>query len=977
MSMINPLEAFVHDLRNRISGDVEIDDTHLALYSADASFYRHVPLAIVLPRDAADVMATVETCRHYDLPILPRGAGTSTAGQGCNEAVVLDTTRYFNHILAIDPAARTARVEPGIVLDALRSAALKHGLTFGPDPSTHNRCTVGGMIGNNACGTHSVAWGTTADNVTALDVLLYDGTLLGVRAPAPLGSQSTPAPAHAPRSGTARELVDKLMRLRDSHLSDLRTGFPDLPRRISGFNLDALLPEHHFDLARALVGTEGTCATTLEATVRLVPDPPARCLVVLSYADMPTAAEHVPTILAHGPIALEGLGGSLIDMLPRRRTTGLDELLPPGNAWMIAEFAGTSPAHAAAVAARVARTLAPDMLHGAVRVVDNAEAARRIWGIREDGAGLASRTADGREAWPGWEDAAVPPARLGAYLREFEELLMAHRLSGVPYGHFGDGCIHVRIDFDLLSTAGLARYRAFVEEAAEIVVRHGGSLSGEHGDGHMRAELLEKMYPAPVIRAFEEFKTAFDPNNRMNPGRVVRARRLDENVRFLPLPRMRVGKQYFSYPEDGGQLTAAARRCIGVGACRRAEGGVMCPSYMVTKDEKHSTRGRARLLFEMLRGDLIPDGWRSREVLDALDLCLSCKGCRSDCPVGVDMATYKAEFLAHHYARRIRPRSHYTMGWLPLWLRLASLSPNLANRLAGSRLQDVAKQLAGVDRRRSLPTIARRTLRQELTRQGVNQGLATNTSPRGVILWPDTFTNFLRPEVGVAAHQVLRSAGIDLTIPRSSVCCGLPWISTGQLTIARRVIEASARRMAKTAPAGVPVLVLEPSCAAALRSDAPELSGDPHVHELTRSIRTLAEVLDEQAPEWHPNPISAGVLIQRHCHAHAILGFEAEDRLLDKATDHYEIIDGGCCGLAGNFGFEKGHYDVSLACAERAMLPAIRSAAPGTHIVADGFSCQTQVEQALGTRPVHLAELLATAGRVAGRVPGTPDHPTS
>ena len=977
MSTTDPLRAFARDLRPRIGGDVENDGTSLALYSADASFYRHVPLAVVLPRDAADVMATVEVCRRYDLPILPRGAGTSTAGQGCNEAVVLDTTRYFNHILAIDPDAGTARVEPGIVLDALRRATLKHGLTFGPDPSTHSRCTLGGMIGNNACGTHSVAWGTTADNVTALDVLLYDGTRLGTRAPVPPASPGAPAPVGTHDFAVVRELVEKLTRLRDSHLSDLRTGFPDLPRRNSGFNLDALLPERHFDLTRALVGTEGTCATTLEATVRLVPDPAARCLVVLSYPDMATAADHVPTVLAHGPIALEGLGGSLIDTLPARRTTGLDELLPPGDAWMIAEFAGTSPAHAAAVATQAASALESDVLHGAVRVVDNPSAARRIWRIREDGAGLASRTVDGKEAWPGWEDAAVPPARLGAYLREFEELLLAHRLSGVPYGHFGDGCIHVRIDFDLLSAPGITQYRHFVEEAAEIVVRHGGSLSGEHGDGQMRAELLQKMYPAPVIRAFEEFKTAFDPTNRMNPGRVVRARRLDEDIRFLPLPKLRVGKQHFRYPEDGGQLTAAARRCIGVGACRRSEGGVMCPSYMVTKDEKHSTRGRARLLFEMLRGDLIPDGWRSREVLDALDLCLSCKGCRSDCPVGVDMATYKAEFLAHYYAMRIRPRSHYAMGWLPVWLRLASLSPYLANRLASSKLQGVVKQLAGVDRRRSLPTIARRTLRQELARQAVDHGVGAGTSSSDVILWPDTFTNYLRPEVGLAALRVLRAAGIGLTLPTSSVCCGLPWVSTGQLTTARRVIEASARRIASNPASGASVLVLEPSCAAALRSDGPELSQDPRVQALAKSVRTLAEILDEQAPQWRPNPTAASVLIQRHCHAHAILGFEAEDRLLAKATDGYQIIDGGCCGLAGNFGFEQGHYDVSLACAERVMLPAIRSAAPGTHIVADGFSCQTQVEQALGRRPLHLAELLAGVERTAGQVPGKAGHTTS
>lgn len=962
MSLSDTLNAFANDLASQIDGDIRTNTADLALYSTDASFYRHVPIAVVLPHTAEDVIATVDACRRYALPILPRGAGTSTAGQGCNEAVVIDTSRYFNRVLAIDPETRTAQVEPGVILDDLRRVTAPYGLTFGPDPSTHSRCTLGGMIGNNACGTHSVAWGTTADNVSSLDVLLYDGTRLLLQSPSGVSNseeRSTVSRSSSPNN--ARRLLDTIRHLRDVHLLELRSGFPELPRRISGYNLDALLPEHQFDLVRALVGTEGTCATTIGATVRLVPIPAARCLLALSYADMPSAADHVPSVLGCGPVALEGMGTSLLSVLPTPRTVGLKELLPSGSAWMIAEFAGSSQAEATAAAIRAANVLSSDDLVKGVRVIDDPKAAKHLWGIREDGAGLASRTIDGKEAWPGWEDAAVPPSRLGAYLRDFDDLLAEYNFSGIPYGHFGDGCIHVRIDFNLLSTDGVKRYKNFVEEAAGIVVRHGGSLSGEHGDGQMRAQLLTKMYPPMLIQAFEEFKAAFDPSNRMNPGRIVHPRLLDQDIRFLPPPKLQVGKHQFRFESDGGQLASAARRCIGVGACRRSEGGLMCPSYMVTKEEEHSTRGRSRLLFEMLKGELISDGWRSREVLEALDLCLSCKGCRVECPVGVDMATYKAEFLSHHYAWRIRPRSHYAMGWLPVWLRFASLSPALANHASESFLQAGMKRLSGVDSRRSFPVIPRHTLRHELAHRGVRK-VKGNESRNDVILWADTFTNYLRPEVGIAANTVLRSSGLGLTLAPSHLCCGLPWISTGQLATARHVIEASARRLDKYLLSGAPVLVLEPSCAATLRSDAPELSSMASVRSLSESVRTLAELLSERIHNWHPRTIDDAVLIQRHCHAQAILGTDAEDQLLTLVTPRSEVIDGGCCGLAGNFGFEQGHYDVSMACAERVMLPMIRSAAPGTRIVADGFSCQVQIEQALGIRPLHLAELLAENG---------------
>lgn len=935
-------------LRRDVAGEVQTDAQARALFSTDASVYRHVPLAVVTPRDRDDVIAAVAACRELGVPLLPRGGGTSIAGQACNEAVILDTSQHLRRILDLDPEARTAVVEPGVVLDDLRAAAAPYGLTFGPDPSTHSRCTLGGMIGNNACGTHSIAWGKTVDNVTELEVLLYDGTRLTAR-----DHTAESISAAIGRSDRSGVLVRDLIGLRDTFLEELRTGFPDLPRRVSGFNLDELLPERGFHLARALVGTEGTCATTLTATLRLVDAPAARALLVLGYVDLAGAGDHVPRVLGHQPLGLEGIGRALMSALGRHRSRATD-LLPPGDAWLLAEFGSATPAEARRLAAAAQHDLATDGVLAGSAVVTSPRAIREIWQIREQGAGLASRLANGAEAWAGWEDAAVPPARLGAYLRDFDRLLAAHGRAGVPYGHFGDGCIHVRIDFDLLSKIGVAGYRRFLEDAADLVVSHGGSLSGEHGDGQMRAELLGRMYSPTMLHAFNAFKSAFDPENRMNPGRVVYPRPLDADIRFLPTPQRLTVQTAFTYPDDGGDFAAAARRCVGVGLCRRSDGDVMCPSFMATGQEKNSTRGRARLLFEMLRGDLITDGWRSEEVRDALDLCLGCKGCRSDCPVQVDMATYKVEFLAHHFAGRLRPRAHYSMGWAPLWLRFAACTPGLVNRLSTGPVAPILKHLGGVDQRRELPPVATQTLR---TRLRLRSAGAPSAGPR-VLLWPDTFTNYLQPRVGEAAVDVLADAGFAVEVPGGQLCCGLPWISTGQLRVAQAVARHSARRVRAQVRDGMPVTVLEPSCAAALRVDLPELlPDDPDVRALGAAVRTFAETLTQHAPDWPPPRVYGHGLVQTHCHQHAVLGRDADDQLLDAALESREMLDSGCCGLAGNFGFEQGHYDVSMACAERRLLPAVR-ADGDAYVLADGFSCRTQIHHGSGRQALHLAELL-------------------
>ncbi|MGW3263722.1 FAD-binding and (Fe-S)-binding domain-containing protein [Streptomyces sp. NPDC001056] len=962
------LSRLERELRACLRGEVRFDTAARALMTMDASNYRRVPAGVVAPRDAEDVAAVLDVCRARGVPVVARGGGTSIAGQATGTGVVLDFTRHMNGLLELDPGSRTAVVQPGLVLDRLQRAAAPHGLRFGPDPSTHSRCTLGGMIGNNSCGSHSVAWGTTADNIAELDVLTARGRSLR------LG----PGWAGAPEG---------LRELAQGELARLRTGFPDLPRRISGYALDALLPEKGADVARSFCGSEGTLGILTEAVVRLVEAPRARALAVLGYGDESAAAEAAAGLLPHGPLTVEGMAADLVP-------PGAG--LPGGGAWLFVETGGHTGAEARARAEEIVR--AADVVDALV--VTDPAAQRTLWRIREDASGTATRMPDGSEAWPGWEDCAVPPARLGAYLRDFRALLSAHGLRGTPYGHFGDGCIHVRIDFDLLTEAGIGRFRRFSQELADLVVAHGGSLSGEHGDGQARAELLPRMYGAETVRLFERAKAVWDPDDLLNPGMLVRPAPLDGNLRFAVLPSEPVDVA-FGYPADGGDFRAAVRRCVGVAKCRTttaAGPAVMCPSFRATGEEEHSTRGRARLLHEMLAGELITDGWRSPEVRDALDLCLSCKGCRTDCPVGVDMATYKAEFLHHHYAGRRLPAAHHSMGRLPEWLRWIARTRTapLLNALASvPPLAAAAKRLGGIAPERRLPRLAPRTFTGWWRRRKPARARSTGDL---VVLWPDTFTEHLSPSVGRAAVRVLESAGLRVTLPPAApprrsakaahpatrtrapllptrVCCGLTYVSTGQLDRARTVLRRTLDLMEPVLRAGVPVVVLEPSCAAALRTDLPELlHDDPRAARLASAVLTFAEALERHAPHWTPPAVDRPVAGQTHCHQHAVLG-DAPDRRLRGSAGLTGDLSGGCCGLAGDFGFVKGHFEVSRACAEDQLLPSIREAAPDTVILADGFSCRTQLEQLAGTRGRHLAEVLAEALETAEKA-RTPDGDT-
>jgi FAD/FMN-containing dehydrogenase/Fe-S oxidoreductase len=939
------------ELSRRVSGEVRFGDGSRALYANDASSYRQVPIGVVVPRTVDDVIAAVGVCRERGAPVFARGAGTGLAGQTVNEAVVLDFSKYLRRIVELDHEGLRARIEPGLVLDRLRERAEEHDLTFGPDPATHSRCTLGGMLGNNSCGVHSIIAGVTADNVESLDVLLYDGARLRVSR----GEEAIQGPG-------AAELTAQLQGLADRWGDRVRAGFPQIPRRISGYNLDRLLPEAGFDVAAALVGTESTCCFVLGADLRLIPSPQHRSLVLLGYDAPWSAADHVPEVMEFEPIGLETFDQRLVDNELRKGFRRHPELLPGGEAWLLVEFGGDSKEEADAKAERLQAAMrkkrSKDYLD--MKLYEDPDEVAQVWEIREGGVGH-SKVPGEHPGWPSWEDAAVAPERCGEYLRDFDRLVKDHGLQVSCYfGHVGHGCLHTRLDWDFSTRDGIRRYRAFLEAAADLVGSYGGSLSGEHGDGQARAELLDRMFGPELVTAFSEFKAVWDPEGRMNPGKVSDPYPLDTNLRMAPPYRPRQVKTYFSFGEDGGSFAAAAERCFGVGACRDQE-GVMCPSYQVTFEERYSTRGRARLLFEMMRGDQLSDGWRSKEVLHALDLCLSCKGCRNECPVRVDMATYKAEFLAHHYEHRLRPRQAYALGLIMYWARLASRAPRIANAVAGS---GPGKLLAGVAPQRTPPQFADEPFTSWFARR---EGPAR--AGRRIILWPDTFTNYFEPRIGRAAVEVLETAGCAVELPRGALCCGRPLYDFGMLKIARRRLEEIVERLRPEIRAGVHVVGLEPSCVDVFRDELLNmLPHDEDAKRLSKQTFSFCEYLTEHL-EWSPPALAARVVVQGHCHHRAAEKDMRHDRaLLDRLGVDYEVLDTGCCGMAGSFGYHAGErYDVSVAVAEHRLLPALREASEDTLVVADGFSCRGQISQLAGREPLHIAELVQRALRESGR----------
>lgn len=949
-------QALESALRRHLRGEVRFDNGSRALYATDGSNYRQVPIGVVLPKDTDDVIAAIAICREHGAPVLCRGGGTSLAGQCCNVAVVLDFSKYMAEIVELEPARRIARVQPGVILDHLRAAAEEHNLTFGPDPASHSRCTLGGMVGNNSCGVHSVMAGKTDENTEELEVLTYDGVRMRVGA-----TSDADLEAIIREGGRRGEIYAGMKAIRDQYGDLVRQRYPNIPRRVSGYNLNYLLPENGFQVARALVGSEGTCVTTLEATCRLVESPPERVLLVIGCRDVYECADLVPEVLSHRPIGLEGMDDLLIEYTRRKgiNPEGL-ALLPAGGGWLLAEFGAQTAGEAEAQARRLMQSLGRGAHTSSFRLLTDNRQARKAWEIRESALGAVSRVPGEPPTWEGWEDAAVAPDKLGGYLREFRKLTEAYNYGCVVYGHFGDGCTHNRITFDLQSDEGLRKMRKFVEEAADLVVSYGGSLSGEHGDGQARAALLPKMFGPELVEAFQKFKALWDPEWKMNPGKLVLPNRLDADLRLGTDYHPWQPETHFKYPQDGGSLAQATLRCVGVGKCRQYEGGMMCPSFRATREEEHSTRGRAHLLWEMTRGDVIRDQWRNAHVKSSLDLCLSCKGCKSDCPVGVDVATYKAEFLSHHYEGKRRPLNHYSFGHIDRWARMGSAYPGLANFFTQSAgLRDIAKWMTGVAQERSIPALARSTFRSWFARRK-----PANSAAPPVVLWPDTFNNYFHPETAVAAVEVLEAAGFQLRLPATNVCCGRPLYDFGMLDRAKKLVLATLDTLDREIAEGIPVVVLEPSCASVFRDEMLNLfPDDVRAQKLSTQVFLLSEFLERKADHSRLPALARKALVHGHCHQKSVLKMTDEESVLQRLGLDYEMPSPGCCGMAGAFGFEQEKYAVSLAIGELELLPAVRKTPDDWLIIANGFSCREQIQQCTGRRALHLAEVIQMAMR--------------
>jgi FAD/FMN-containing dehydrogenase/Fe-S oxidoreductase len=940
------LERLKEELRRSIDGEVRFDPAARTVYSTDASNYRRVPLGVVIPRHADDVIRTIGLARENQLPILPRGGGTALGGQTTTNGIVIDFSKYMNAVTSIDPESRLATVQPGVVQAQLNAAADQYGLFFAPDPSTKDRCTLGGMIGNNSCGAHSAAYGKTVDNVERLGIVLYDGTRLK------LGENTEVAATRAPR---AAELEKQLHGLADRYGDLVRQRYPRIPRRVSGYNLDQLLAENRFNLARAVVGSEGTLAVVLDATVRLVPKPAAIALVVLGFDDVFAAADQTPWLLEYRPQALEGFDHHLPDFARGKGLPGV-KLLPAGRAFLVMELGGATADEVQDIAEDVKRRAATHAECQGVAILTAPSAQGAVWSIRESGLGAGALIPGHPRTWPGAEDSAVPPQRLGEFLRRLVPMLARYDLAAATYyGHFGEGCVHCRINFDFFTADGVAKFRAAMVELGDLVVEFGGSLSGEHGDGLARSELLPKMFGSELMEAFREIKAAFDPDFRMNPGVIVDAEPLDAHLRVRALPDRAALRTRFDFSAEGG-LAGSALKCVGIGKCRKTDAGTMCPSYMATREEVHSTRGRARLIYEALNGDLLPEGFADEALREALELCLSCKACKSECPAAIDMAAYKAEFLAHYYEVHRRPLQALFFGRIHDLARVASHAPSLANLFTAGPFAAFARWMLGFHPERALPVFARPTFRAWFASRG-----AVKRTDAEVVLLPDTFTNFFAPAIPIAATEVIERAGFRVVLPNRDLCCGRPMLEAGMLDAARVRLVEMVETLRPFVERGAAIVGVEPSCLLTLRDELPAMfPRSTDVRRLADTALLFDEFIARHAHDFAAPRLAGRAIVHGHCHSKALVGMAAELDVLRRCGQlEPELADTGCCGMAGAFGYGAERFAISRTIGERVLLPAVRQSAPHTVIIADGFACRAQIRQFCPDRnPLHLAQVL-------------------
>lgn len=936
--------SLISELSSAIRGDVRFDDASRALYAADASNYRQVPIGVIFPKDAADVRNALKVCRKFGAPVLSRGAGTSLAGQCCNAAVIFDFQKYMNRILEIDPAKKTARVEPGVVLDDLNAALKPHGLMFGPDPATHSRCTLGGMIGNNSCGVHSVIAGKTSENISSLKILTYEGT------------EMTAGKGEAESEGRAGEIYRDLKQLSEKCSSYIRARYPKIPRRVSGYSLDELLPENGFNVARSLVGTEGTCVVVLEAELQLIQDFPHRALLAAGFTDVYAAADHVPVILQYKPMGIEGLDHNFVANMKK---AGLFlnnlQMLPPGDGWLLIEFGGSTPEEAHDAAVRAMKALETAKAAAGIKMYSTPEEQKKIWAVRESSFGASVFVPDTPDTFSGFEDSAVSPQKLGPYMRDLQKLYDKYGYFAVTYGHFGDGCIHSRVSFDLKTDGGIQTYRKFLDEATDLVMQYGGSFSGEHGDGQNWGEFLPKMYGPELVEAFHEFKRIWDPENKMNPGKVLAGYKADENLRLRPYEKIQQPELHFSYAQDGGNFSRTTERCIGIGKCLQKEGGTMCPSYRATGDEMHSTRGRAHLLHEMMRGEVVRGGWQDEQVKESLDLCLACKGCKTECPVKVDVASYKAEFLSHYYKRKSRPPAAYLFGMINKWAALAQVWPAFFNFfIQAPGFKQAVLFLSGITAKREFPLFAQESFRKWFERRGSLMG------EKEVILWPDTFNNYFYPETAKKAAAVLEALGFKVLLPKKNFCCGRPLYDFGFLELAKKYLSEILEGFKSEIESGTPVICLEPGCASVFKDELLNFfPNNENAKKLSSQVFLLAEFLEKDLEKLAKlKKTESDAVLHGHCHQKALTGLSAEERIMNALGLNVEILKTGCCGMAGAFGFEKKHYETSIKVAETSIIPELEKTGTAD-VLTDGFSCREQIKHISGKRPFHLAEFLA------------------
>jgi len=960
---VHALEA---QLRTNVQGEVRFDRGSLMIYSVDASNYQQIPLGVVVPKSYDDVAATFAACRHYGAPVMSRGAATGLAGQTCNNAIVIDWSKYLNKILELNPQQSYAIVQPGVICDEVVNASRPYNLTWSAQPATHSRCVFGGMLGNNSCGAHAQMGGKAVDNTEDMEVLLYDGTRLNVG-----WTTDEEAQRKISAGGREGEIYAKLLSLRNRNADEIKRRFPNIPRRVSGYNLDQLIPgdDGRYNIARSLVGTEGTCVAILHAKIHLIWNHPKRVVLMLGYPDIYRAADHILEILEYQPTALEGIDYRLIENIqkkggPHRKFL---KLLPEGRGFLMVEFGAATQEEAADTAQKVIERLKHTSNPPSHALFTDQEHQKDIWKVRESGLGATAFVPGEPNAWPGWEDSAVAPKDVSKYLQDLRALFDKYNYHPALYGHFGMGCIHCRVQFDLFTQKGIDAYKSFMDEATDLVNKYGGSYSGEHGDGQSRAQFLPKMFGPQIVEAFREFKSIWDPDWKMNPGKIVDPYHIDDNLKFGPEYRPWRPETHFHFPNDHGDMSHATMRCVGVGKCRRLNGepndDTMCPSFMVTREEKHSTRGRAHLLWEMLKTGPDGRGWRDESVKEALDLCLACKGCKGDCPVNVDVATYKAEFLSHYWEGRLRPRYAYAFGLIDQWSRLTSVAPgffNLFTQLPG--LSAAAKFAAGMPQQRKIPAFAPYTFKSWFRKNRVPRTLLSANPGNKVILWADTFNNYFFPETAQAAAEVLADAGCDVMVPKQHLCCGRPLYDYGFLDLAKGYLRKILTTLEPEIQAGTSMVVLEPSCASVFRDELNELwPDDPLAKKLVSQTFLLSEFLTEKLDAYQPPKLKRKALLHGHCHHKSIMRLNAEEKLLKEMELDYSAPPTGCCGMAGSFGYEKDKYDVSIKVGERVLLPAVRKSDISTVLIADGFSCKEQITQETPRQALHLAEVIKFA----------------